>query len=117
MEVRLNRQKKAKKRTLSTEITLLTVLTSVCAILVLGTLLILIFFFFFSQKAKEDMEYILKNTSQQFRDKIQYIEDGAIAVRHNMALRDFFFRKIITMKRKQRRSFRTVLICFPKEIW
>lgn len=88
----MNRQNNSKKRTLSTEITLLTVVTSVCAVLVLGTLLIFIFFFFFSQKAKEDMEYILKNTSQEFRDKIQYIEDGAIAVRHNMALRDFFQR-------------------------
>lgn len=87
---RLNGRKGTKKRTLSTEITLLTVFTSVCAILVLGTLLISIFFFFFSQKTKEDMEYMLKNTSQEFRDKIQYIEDSAIAVRHNMALRDFF---------------------------
>ena len=85
-----DRRKEPKKRTLSTEITILTVLTSVCAILILGTSLILIFFFFFSQKAKEDMEYILRNTSQQFQDKIQYIEDGAVAVRHNTALRDFF---------------------------
>lgn len=85
-----DRRKEPKKRTLSTEITILTVLTSVCAILILGTSLILIFFFFFSQKVKEDMEYILRNTSQQFQDKIQYIEDGAVAVRHNMALRDFF---------------------------
>lgn len=79
-----------KKRSLSTEITLLTVLVSVCTILLLGSALIFIFFFFFSQKAEEDMEYILKNTSQQFQDKIQFIGDGAVAVRHNIVLRDFF---------------------------
>lgn len=79
-----------KKRSLGTEITLLTVLVSVCAILFLGTALIFIFFFFFSQKAQEDMEYILENTSQQFQDKMQFIGDGAVAVRHNMVLRDFF---------------------------
>lgn len=83
-------KKQVKKRTLRTEITFLVLLTSVCAVLALGTSLILIFFFFFSQKAKEDMEYILKNTSQQFQEKIQYIEDGAVAIRHNMALRGFF---------------------------
>lgn len=80
----------AKKRTLSTEITVLTILTSICAILFLGIVLIMIFFFFFSRKAKEDIEYILDNTSQQFQDKIQYIEDGAVSVRHNVALQNFF---------------------------
>lgn len=81
---------KLKKRSLSTEITLLTVLVSVCTILLLGSALVCIFFFFFSQKAKVDMEYLLENTSQQFQDKIQFIGDGAVSVRHNIVLRDFF---------------------------
>lgn len=81
---------KRKKRSLSTEITLLTVLVSVCTILLLGSALIGIFFFFFSKKAEEDMEYMLENTGQQFQDKIQFIGDGAVSVRHNIVLRDFF---------------------------
>ena len=86
----MGEQKEMKRRKFSTEITLLMVFTSVSAIFALGILLIFIFFFFFSQKVEEDMEYVLKNTSQQFREKIQYVEDGAIAVRHNVVLRDFF---------------------------
>lgn len=79
-----------KKRMLGTEITILTILTSICAILFLGIVLIMLFFFFFSRKTREDIEYILENTNQQFQGKIQFIEDGAVAVRHNVALRDFF---------------------------
>lgn len=87
---RARSMEKLKKRSLSTEITLLTVLVSVCTILLLGSALVCIFFFFFSQKAKVDMEYLLENTSQQFQDKIQFIGDGAVSVRHNIVLRDFF---------------------------
>lgn len=36
------------------------------------------------------MNYYLTNTSQQFDDKIRYIKEGAIAVRHNVVLEDFF---------------------------
>lgn len=77
-------------RTLSREITLLTVFSSVCAMLLLGLALMFIFVFFFAQKAREDMEYVIVNTNQQFQDKLQFIEDGAVSLRHNTILRDFF---------------------------
>ena len=78
------------RRKLSIEIVSLTVFSSICAILVLGFALIMIFMFFFSRQAKEDMEYYLNNTLQQFDDKIQYIKDGAISIRHNVVMDDFF---------------------------
>lgn len=36
------------------------------------------------------MNYYLTNTGKQFDDKIRYIKEGAIAVRHNVELEDFF---------------------------
>ncbi len=58
--------------------------------LLLGLALMFIFVFFFAQKAREDMEYVIVNTNQQFQDKLQFIEDGAVSLRHNTILRDFF---------------------------
>lgn len=37
------------------------------------------------------MEYVLENTGQQFQDRIQFIEDGAVTIRHNVWLEDFFW--------------------------
>lgn len=36
------------------------------------------------------MNYYLANTIQQFDDKIRYIKEGAISVRHNVVMEDFF---------------------------
>ncbi len=80
----------SKRRKLSIEIVSLTIFSSVCAILVLGFSLIMIFMFFFSKQAYEDMQYYLDNTLQQFDDKFQYIQDGAISIRHNVIMGDFF---------------------------
>lgn len=75
---------------LSTEISALTILSSVGAILFLGVALIMMFMFFFSRRSEENMEYYLQNSLQQFDDKIQYIKDGAISIRHNIIMDDFF---------------------------
>lgn len=83
--------KQKRKRTLSKEITVLTMLTSVCTLLVLGVVMILVFFFIFFGNTKDDMEYILESTNQQFEDHIQFIQDGVITIRHNVWLDDFFW--------------------------
>lgn len=81
------------RRNLRVEISSLTILSSICAILILGFALIIMFMFFFSRQAQEDIEYYLDNTLQQFDDKIGYIKDGAISIRHNAVMNDFFHKK------------------------
>ena len=75
---------------LSTKINLLTVLSSVGAILLLGVTLILMFTLFFSQQTMEDIEYYLENTNEQFAAKVQFIQDSAISIRHNTIMEEFF---------------------------
>lgn len=79
-----------KRTKLSTKINLLTVLSSVGAVLLLGFALILMFAFFFSQQTLEDIEYYLENTNEQFAAKVQFVQDGAISIRHNTIMEEFF---------------------------
>lgn len=44
----------------------------------------------FFQNTQEDIEYVLNNTTQQYQSHMQFIEDGAISIRHNSLLGDFF---------------------------
>lgn len=80
---------KGKKRTLGTEITVLTVGTSVGTLLLLGSMMFLTFFVIFFGKSKDDMEYVLNNMNQQFQDHVQFIQDGAVTIRHNAWLEKF----------------------------
>lgn len=82
---------KGKKRTLGTEIIVLTVGTSVGTLLLLGSVMLLTFFVIFFGKSKDDMEYVLNNMNQQFQDHVQFIQDGAVTIRHNVWLEDFFW--------------------------
>ena len=59
--------KEKKRKTLSQEFTLLTVVTSVGTLFLLGVVLISVFSFLFLQNAKEDMQYVL--TVQTSRSK------------------------------------------------
>ena len=81
---------KKKKRTLKREITLLTMATSFGALVLFGTVMIVMFFVFFLGNIREDMENILQNTLQNYQAKMQFIQDGAVMIRHNSILRDFF---------------------------
>lgn len=81
---------KKRKTRLSTKISALTVISSACAILFLGIALILMFTFFFSQQTREDIEYYLENTNEQFDAKVQFIQDSTIAIRHNTIMEEFF---------------------------
>ena len=80
---------KKKKRTLKREITLLTMATSFGALVLFGTVMIVMFFVFFWEYT-EDMENILQNTLQNYQAKMQFIQDGAVMIRHNSILRGFF---------------------------
>lgn len=82
--------RKQRKTRLSTKISALTVLSSTCAILFLGIALILMFTFFFSRQTREDIEYYLENTNNQFESKVQFIQDSAVSIRHNTIMEGFF---------------------------
>ena len=79
-----------KNYTLKRELTLLMILTSVCTLLSVCAAVFYVFFSFFFQKTQEDIEYVLRYTSQQYEAHMQFIEDSAIAIRHNTVLDDFF---------------------------
>lgn len=79
-----------KKRTLKKELTMYMVLTSVCTLLFACAAVFYVFFSFFREKTQEDIEYVLNNTSQQFQSHMEFIEDGAVSIRHNTMLDVFF---------------------------
>lgn len=79
-----------KNYTLKRELTFLMILTSVCTLLSVCAAVFYVFFSFFFQKTQEDIEYVLRYTSQQYEAHMQFIEDSVIAIRHNAVLDDFF---------------------------
>ena len=64
--------------------------TSACTLLSAVLAILYVFFSFFFQKTQEDIEYVLKSTTQQYQSHMQFIADGAISIRHNILLDDFF---------------------------
>lgn len=79
-----------KTYTLKRELTLLMIVTSVCTLLSVCAAVFYVFFSFFFQKTQEDIEYVLRYTSQQYEAHMQFIEDSVIAIRHNTILDEFF---------------------------
>ena len=79
-----------KNYTLKRELTFLMILTSVCTLLSVCAAVFYVFFSFFFQKTQEDIEYVLRYTSQQYEAHMQFIEDSVIAIRHNTVLDEFF---------------------------
>lgn len=86
----VNMHKNRKKRTLKKELTGLMILASACTLFSACIAVLYVFFSFFIQNTKEDIEYVLDNTSQQFQMYMQFIEDGAVSIRHNEMLDNFF---------------------------
>ena len=82
--------KEKKKYTLRKEMTSLMLRTSACTLLSAVLAILYVFFSFFFQKTQEDIEYVLKSTTQQYQSHMQFIADGAISIRHNILLDDFF---------------------------
>lgn len=79
-----------KKRTLKKELTILMMLVSACTLISACAAVLYVFFSFFIRNTREDIEYVLNSTSQQFQSHMQFIEDGAVSIRHNMMLDAFF---------------------------
>ncbi|WP_342979805.1 MULTISPECIES: histidine kinase [unclassified Ruminococcus] len=79
-----------KTYTLKRELTLLMIVTSVCTLLSVCAAVFYVFFSFFFRKTQEDIEYVLRYTSQQYEAHMQFIEDSVIAIRHNTVLDEFF---------------------------
>ena len=79
-----------KNYTLKRELTFLMILTSVCTLLSVCAAVFYVVFSFFFQKTQEDIEYVLRYTSQQYEAHMQFIEDSVIAIRHNTVLDEFF---------------------------
>lgn len=85
-----NTKMRRKKRTLNKELTILMLIASACTLLSACVAVLYVFFSFFLQNTREDISYVLQNTSQEFQAHMQFIEDGAVSVRHNRMLDDFF---------------------------
>lgn len=79
-----------KKRTLKKELTILMMLVSACTLISACAAVLYVFFSFFIKNTREDIEYVLNSTSQQYQSHMQFIEDGAVSIRHNMMLDAFF---------------------------
>lgn len=79
-----------KKRTLKKELTTLMLLASACTLLSVCAAVLYVFFSFFVENTQEDIQYVLDQTSQQFQSHMQFIEDGAVSIRHNTTLDAFF---------------------------
>ena len=69
------------------------ILASACTLLSACVAVFYVFFSFFFQKTQEDIEYVLRNTSQQYQAHMQFIEDSVITIRHNTVLDEFFQEK------------------------
>ncbi|MDO4285192.1 MAG: histidine kinase [Eubacteriales bacterium] len=82
--------RKGRNRTLKKEITILMLVASACTLLSACVAVFYVVFVFFTEKAQSDIEYVLENTNQQFQDHMQFIEDGAVSIRHNTVLDAFF---------------------------
>ena len=82
--------KAMKKRTLKKEYTILMMAVSACTLLAACAAVLYVFFSFFVENTREDIEYVLNNTSQEYQSHMQFIEDGAVSIRHNRMLDDFF---------------------------
>lgn len=78
------------KKTFSFEITRISVLVSVFSMLILGIALVMLSFFSFSRNARKEINYVAENTLLQFQDKIDFVKNGVIQIRHNTVLANFF---------------------------
>ena len=96
-----------KKYTLRKEMTSLMLRTSAFTLLSAVLAILYVFFSFFFQKTQEDIEYVLKSTTQQYQSHMQFIADGAISIRHNILL-DVFLKIMDLIEKWWKNNFRTV---------
>ena len=88
--IKMGKRKMRKRHTLKNELTVFMLLASVVTLTLVAIAVCYVFFSFFFKNTLEDIEYVLNNTTQQYQSHLQFIEDGAISIRHNSLLGDFF---------------------------
>ena len=88
--IKMGKRKMRKRHTLKNELTVFMLLESVVTLMLVAIAVCYVFFSFFFKNTQEDIEYVLNNTTQQYQSHMQFIEDGAISIRHNSLLGDFF---------------------------
>lgn len=94
---------------------MLMMLVSACTLISACAAVLYVFFSFFIENTQEDIEYVLNSTSQQFQSHMQFIEDGAVSIRHNMMLNDFLIQEnleLIMTELWQSLNYHTVWNCF-----
>lgn len=79
-----------KRHSLKKELTVFILMASLVTLLSVAIAVCYVFFSFFFKNTQEDIEYVLNNTTQQYQSHMQFIEDGAITIRHNSLLESFF---------------------------
>lgn len=79
-----------KGHSLKKELTVFILMASLVTLLSVAIAVCYVFFSFFFKNTQEDIEYVLNNTIQQYQSHMQFIEDGAITIRHNSLLESFF---------------------------
>lgn len=75
---------------LSAKIGMMTVASTLGVVLFLGITFMLVFITLFSQQAEREMKDFLSNLNQRFDSFVQFIQDGAVSLRHNNHLESFF---------------------------
>lgn len=79
-----------KRHSLRKELTVIMLLVSIITLMLVAVAVCYVFFSIFFKNTQKDIEYVLNNTTQQYQSHMQFIEDGAISIRHNRLLDDFF---------------------------
>lgn len=74
---------------IDSRISMLVVMTTAFAAMILGLAFIIFFVVFFSQQNRQSIRFVLTSTSRQMGDNIGFIEDGIISIRHNSQLEPF----------------------------
>jgi two-component system sensor histidine kinase YesM len=87
---KVGENKMRKRHSLKKELTVFILMASLVTLLSVAIAVCYVFFSFFFKNTQEDIEYVLNNTTQQYQSHMQFIEDGAIAIRHNSLLESFF---------------------------
>lgn len=78
------------RHSLKKELTIFMLLASVVSLISVGAAVCYVFFSFFFPNTREDIEYVLNSITQQYQSHMQFIEDGAVSIRHNSMLDNFF---------------------------
>lgn len=73
---------------------MLVTFTTAFAMMILGLGFIIFFVIFFSRQSRANIEYVITNTSRQFKENIQFVEDGILSIRHNTTIENYLLKGV-----------------------